>query len=82
MLSKLRRTFVSGFVSFFPVALSIYVILVGVSFLENLLGQIIRKLLPEGAYIPGFGFLATVAMILLIGFLVNNFITAAFFKNI
>ena len=82
MMSRLRNIFISGLVSFLPLALSIYVITAGVTLLENLLGQFIRKILPEGTYIPGLGFLATMLLILLIGFLVNNFVTAAFFSNI
>ncbi|MFN3455003.1 MAG: DUF502 domain-containing protein [Pseudobdellovibrio sp.] len=81
-MSRLRNYFISGVVTFLPLALSIYIIVVAVSIVENLLGQFLRLILPAGAYLPGMGFAATISVIILMGFLVNNFVTAAFFKNI
>ncbi|AZZ37234.1 hypothetical protein CIK05_10695 [Bdellovibrio sp. qaytius] len=81
-MSRLQKIFISGLVAFLPIALSIYVLTVGVALIENLFGQFLRRALPEGTYIPGFGFLATLGFILLLGFLVDNFLTAAFFRRI
>lgn len=81
-MSRLQKIFISGLVAFLPIALSVYVLTIGVSLLENMLGQFLRQILPEGTYIPGFGFLATVAFILSLGFLVDNFVTATFFRRI
>lgn len=81
-MSRLRKTFISGFVSFLPIALSIYFVYSAITLVENMLGQYIKKLLPEGTYIPGFGFLSTIALIFFLGVLVNNFITAAFVNKL
>lgn len=81
-MSRLQKIFISGLVAFLPIALSIYILMIGVSLIENMFGQFLRKVLPEGTYIPGFGFLATIAFILMLGFLVDNFVTATFFRRI
>ncbi|WP_409477668.1 DUF502 domain-containing protein [Pseudobdellovibrio sp. HCB154] len=81
-MSRLQKIFISGLVAFLPIALSIYVISAGIGIMENLFGNFLRQILPEGAYIPGFGFLATIALILFLGFLVDNFVTATFFRRV
>lgn len=81
-MSRLQKIFISGLVAFLPIALSIYVITAGISLVENLFGNFLRQVLPDGTYIPGFGFLATLAFILTLGFLVDNFVTAAFFRRV
>lgn len=81
-MSRLQKIFISGLVAFLPIALSIYVISAGIGIMENLFGNFLRRVLPDGTYIPGFGFLATIALILLLGFLVDNFLTATFFRRV
>lgn len=81
-MSRLQKIFISGLVAFLPIALSIYVISAGIGIMENLFGNFLRRALPDGAYIPGFGFLATIALILFLGFLVDNFLTATFFRRV
>lgn len=81
-MSRLQKIFISGLVAFLPIALSIYVITAGIGIMENLFGNFLRRILPDGTYIPGFGFLATIALILLLGFLVDNFVTATFFRRV
>ncbi len=81
-MSQLRKIFISGLVSFLPIVLSIYVITSVLGLVENFLGQYIRLVLPNGSYIPGLGFMATVLLILLSGFLVNNFMTGALIEKI
>lgn len=82
MLNRLKNLFVSGIIAFLPIALSIYVITGVVRLFENFLGNFLKKILPEGEYIPGFGLLATILLVLLLGFLVNNLVTATFFARL
>jgi len=82
MMSRFQKTFISGLVSFLPIALSIYVASSLVATFENMLGQYIKQILPEGRYIPGLGLLSTVIIILIIGFLVNNYLTSAFINKL
>ena len=81
-MSQIRKIFISGLVSFLPIVLSIYVITSVLGLVENFLGQYIRQVLPDGSYIPGLGFIATLLLIFLSGVLVNNFMTGALIEKI
>jgi uncharacterized membrane protein len=75
-MNKIQKIFVSGLISFLPLAVTIYIVYAGVTIVENLLGNFLRSLLPADTYIPGFGFLTTMVLIFLLGLLLNNFVTA------
>lgn len=75
-MNKIQKIFISGLISFLPLAVTIYVVYAGVTIVENLLGNFLRNVLPENFYIPGFGFLTTLILIFLLGLLLNNFVTA------
>ena len=81
-MKKIKVIFLSGLVSFLPLALTIYIVYAGISIVENLLGQFLRLLLPENAYFPGYGFLATIILIFILGLLLNNLVTAALVQKI
>lgn len=81
-MSKLKVIFISGLISFLPIALTIYIVYAGISIVENLLGQFLRKILPPEAYYPGYGFLATIILIFVLGLLLNNLVTAALIQKI
>jgi uncharacterized membrane protein len=82
VVKKIQKIFVSGLISFLPIAVTIYVVFAGVTIVENLLGNILRSLLPNNSYIPGFGFLATLVLIFLLGLLLNNFVTAGLLQRL
>lgn len=75
-MSKIQKIFLSGLISFLPLAITIYVVYTGVLIVEDLLGNFLRNVLPADFYIPGFGFLTTLILIFLLGLLLNNFLTA------
>jgi len=79
---KIRQIFIRGFVTLLPIAVSIYVIYTGFSILENLLGSLLREILPDRVYIPGFGFILTLILIFLFGLILNNFISVSFWAQI
>lgn len=81
-MKKIKVIFLSGLVSFLPLALTIYIVYAGVNIVENLLGQFLRRLLAEDAYYPGYGFLATIVLIFVLGLLLNNLVTAALIQRI
>lgn len=82
ILQKMRQIFLKGLLTLLPIAVSIYIIYAGFSILENLLGDILRNLLPEHVYIPGFGFMLTLILIFLFGFMLNNLISVSFWSQI
>ncbi len=81
-MKKIKVIFLSGLVSFLPLALTIYIVYAGINIVENILGQFLRRLLPENAYYPGYGFFATILLIFILGLLLNNLVTAALFQRI
>ena len=81
-MKQIQKIFVSGLISFLPIAVTIYLVFAGVTIVDSLLGSILRRFLPPEAYLPGFGFLATLLLIFLLGLLLNNFVTAGLFRKI
>jgi uncharacterized membrane protein len=69
-----NKIFFRGLITLLPVALTIYILYSAVIILENLLGSVLRQVIP--IYIPGLGLLLTLVLIFLFGLLLNNFLTA------
>ncbi len=82
ILEKIRQIFLKGLLTLLPIAVSIYIIYAGFSILENLLGSLLRGILPEHVYIPGFGFILTLILIFLFGLMLNNLISVSFWGQI
>lgn len=72
-MQAFNKIFFRGLITLLPIAITIYILYSAVVILENLLGSILRTLLPE--YIPGLGLLLTLVLIFLFGLLLNNFLT-------
>lgn len=81
-MKKIQKIFISGLVTFLPMAVTIYIVYAGVSIVENLLGSFLRNILPPNAYYPGFGFLSTIILIFLLGLMLNNLLTASLLKSL
>ncbi len=73
-MQAFNKIFFRGLITLLPIAITIYIVYSAVVILENLLGSILRQILPE--YIPGLGFLLTLVLIFFWGLLLNNFLTA------
>lgn len=82
MTTKIKKIFISGLITFLPLAVTIYIVIAGVSLIENILGHFIQNILPDGLYFPGYGFVATLLLIFIFGLLVNNLITATIIKKL
>lgn len=72
-MRKLKKYFISGLLFLVPVVISGWVLWKSIFFLEGFIGNILKHYLPDW-YIPGAGFLSLILLILLLGFLTNNFI--------
>ena len=59
-----------------PIGLVIYVVVQVFQFLDNLLGNYLRKDLGAGQYVPGFGLLLTLVLITLVGWLMTYWFSA------
>lgn len=78
-MKRLQKIFLQGLVTFLPIALTIYIIYAGIAIVDSFLGDSLRQILP--IYIPGLGFLLTVLLILLLGFMLNNLIAGGLFQK-
>jgi len=69
-MGKLKSYLLTGIIIVIPVFLSIYILIVVFNFLDGLLGRFLNTLLTAtiGFYIPGTGFVASLALIVLTGF--------------
>jgi uncharacterized membrane protein len=72
-MKTLKKHFLSGLIFIIPVSLSLWILFRIIVFLENILGSFIKNFLPD-FYIPGLGFFSLILLILLIGFLADNFL--------
>lgn len=68
------KNFINGLLTIVPIILVLYVVLRIFTFLDSLLGDVLKPYLQED-YIPGIGILLTVALITLLGWLSTQFLT-------
>lgn len=76
----MNKIFFRGFITVLPIALTIYIVYSAIIILENLLGSLLRQILPT--YIPGLGFVLTLILIFTVGLLLNNFLTGRFMNEL
>jgi uncharacterized membrane protein len=79
-MKQLQKIFLQGLVTFLPIAVTIYLVWAGVRIVDSLFGSALSELLP--VYIPGLGFLMTIVLIFILGFLLNNLITAGLLQSL
>ncbi len=72
----MSQIFFRGFITLLPIALTIYIVYSAVLILENILGSVLRTILPSDLYIPGLGFILTIGLIFFFGLMLNNFLLA------
>lgn len=75
MLHKLRKYFISGFVVFLPIALTVYFFVLTINITDGFLGRYLKPYFYEyfGFYFRGVGIFVTVCLIVVTGFFVTNF---------
>ena len=74
-MKKISQLFVRGFIVLTPVTLTIYVVLALSSKMEGLFGNLLKSILGEQFYLPGFGIITTLIFIILTGMLVSHYVT-------
>ncbi len=78
-MDKLRRVFLTGLLVLVPISVSIWILFLLTRGLENILGPLFKNVLKE-SYIPGLGIVSLLLVILLFGYLADNFIGKRFMK--
>lgn len=71
MKTRIRKYFLSGLLVTVPIVLTLYILVTIVNFTDQLY-PIVRQYLP--VYIPGFGIIITVCIILGVGIVTTNFL--------
>jgi uncharacterized membrane protein len=72
-MNALKKHFLSGLIFIVPVSLSLWILFKIIIFFENILGSFLKNHYPN-FYTPGIGFLSLILIILLLGFLADNFL--------
>lgn len=80
-MKQLQKIFVRGLVTFLPLVITIYIIYAGVNVVDGFLGTPLRNYF-SAYYIPGFGLLLTILVILLLGAVLNTWFAEALFRKI
>ena len=80
---RLRRYFVAGLATLFPLVVTLYLVLVIFQFADGLLGRFINRywLRTYGYEIPGLGLVMTVILILAVGVLSSHFFGQWLFRR-
>lgn len=75
-MNNIRKYFVAGLVAFLPLALTVKLLIVTFNIADGFLGKYIEPYFSQefGFYFRGFSILACLVLILIIGFLVTNFL--------
>jgi len=81
-MDRIKTVFLRGLLTLLPIAVTIYVVYAGVLIFENILGGLVKTLLPEQTYVPGLGFVLTIILILIFGLLLNNLILQTVLKKL
>ena len=68
----MKKIFTTGLLTMLPLAITIYIFYLVFTFLEGLVGNLIKVLFDF--HVPGIGFAAGIILILLVGFIASNFI--------
>lgn len=79
-MQAFNKIFFRGLITLLPIAITIYIVYSAIVILENLLGSVLRQILPE--YIPGLGLLLTFVLIFVFGLLLNNFLIGRFLVSL
>lgn len=79
-MKHINQIFFKGLIVVLPITLTFYLLIWASYKVESLFGSGLEYLLGKKLYIPGFGILLSIVLILLVGLLVNNYFTGRFIK--
>lgn len=79
MFKYLSKTLLTGFITLLPVVLTIYLLYWLAISSEQLMGDALRLLLPHSTYFPGLGMLAGIAVVFIVGLMMNAYLVRKLF---
>ncbi|MFA5583618.1 MAG: DUF502 domain-containing protein [Bacteriovoracaceae bacterium] len=78
-MKYLNQLFFKGLIVVLPISLTFYILFLISVRLESFFGDLLSQVVGKELYVPGLGIVATVGVVLLVGFLVNNYFTGRIF---
>jgi uncharacterized membrane protein len=79
-MKQINQIFFKGLIVVLPITLTFYLLVWASYKIESIFGSTIEWLVGRWLYIPGLGIVVSIIFILLVGLLVNNYITGRFFE--
>jgi uncharacterized membrane protein len=80
-VKSISRIFLAGLITLLPVVLTVYLVYALVMTMENLLGGLLRLILPEHWYLPGLGVVAGLAVVFAVGVLMRAYVVQWLFAK-
>jgi len=71
MFKSISKTLLTGFITLLPVVLTIYLLYWLAVSSENIMGGVLRWLLPDATYFPGMGMVAGLLVVFFVGLLMK-----------
>lgn len=84
LTARIRRYFLAGLATLFPVVVTLYALVIVFQFADGLLGRFINRywLRAYGYEIPGLGLVMTAVLLLVVGFLSSQFFGQWLFRRV
>lgn len=77
-MKNIKQLFINGLFAILPIVVTIYVLYLVISFLDNILGGFVELII--GKSIPGVGLVASIGLIIFMGFIVTNYLGSKLVK--
>lgn len=78
-MKYLNQLFFKGLIVILPISLTFYLLFNMSVQLETFFGGLLSTIVGKELYVPGLGIITTIGIVILVGFLVNNYFTGRFF---
>lgn len=78
-MKYLNQLFFKGLIVVLPISLTFYILFLISVRMEAFFGNLLARIVGKELYVPGLGIVVTIAVVLLVGFLVNNYFTGRVF---
>lgn len=80
MIKSVSKTLLTGLFTLLPIVLTVYLLYWLAVSSEQMMGNILRSLLPNAAYFPGLGMLAGALLLFVVGLMMKAYIVRRLFR--
>jgi uncharacterized membrane protein len=79
MFKSISKILITGFITLLPVVLTIYLLYWLAVSSEQVMGNALKLILPDSAYFPGLGMIAGLALVFIVGLMMNAYMVRKIF---